>query len=95
MKVDEFSAGWQLGYTDGNNGNEERHPHNANYMAGYKAGCKAFSRWIDANMPFESMTPAGANDAQHSEKMVDTTDGEVLDLIYAVMDKYTKEIKNA
>ena len=34
-------------------------------------------------------------DAQHSEKMVDTTDGEVLDLIYAVMDKYTKEIKNA
>ncbi len=34
-------------------------------------------------------------DAQHSEKMVDTTDGEVLDLIYAVMDKYTKEIQNA
>lgn len=34
-------------------------------------------------------------DAQHSEKMVDTTDGEVLNLIYAVMDKYTKEIKNA
>ena len=33
--------------------------------------------------------------AQHSEKMVDTTDGEVLDLIYAVMDKYTKEIENA
>ena len=63
MKVDEFSAGWQLGYTDGNNGNEALYPQRINYMAGYKAGCKAFSRWIDANMPFESMTPAGANDA--------------------------------
>ena len=30
-------------------------------------------------------------DAQCSEKMENTTDGEVLTLIYAVMDKYIRE----
>ena len=33
-------------------------------------------------------------DAQHSEKMANANDGEVLNLIYAVMDKYTKDMKN-
>jgi|688.fasta_scaffold806008_2 hypothetical protein len=63
MKAEQINKSWILGFTDGNNGNEERHPKQANYMAGYKAGCRAFSRWIDANTPLESMTPAGTNDA--------------------------------
>jgi hypothetical protein len=63
MKTEQTGESWKLGYTDGNNGNEERHPKQADYMAGYKAGCRAFSRWIDANTPLESMTPAGTNDA--------------------------------
>ena len=63
MKIDCASAGWQLGYTDGNNGNEALYIERHNYMAGYKAGCLSFSRWIDLHMPFESMTPSGTNDA--------------------------------
>jgi hypothetical protein len=63
MKAEQINKSWILGFTDGNNGNEERHPKQANYMAGYKAGCRAFSRWIDANTPLESITPAGTNDA--------------------------------